>query len=248
MITENKIQSQFEQDYINESNFVDSKEVQGLPHKQWLDNEYSQWVAALQESTVDNFKEHPMVQRMLSEALDPQLFPMVMHLQHILLPIDNIGRNTPKPVSGACLRMAYYALKVIEAAPTSIVEIGGGVGQFYVILRALGWKGVYDIVDLPDVKSFQEKYISIAAAKTGLDLSFDNKDSFIDKPFICSFYALGEFDDETKEKYLPIIKSSNHGLILWNPHSGASTEIPFDCTVTDECPKTSTEPIKMLTW
>lgn len=228
----------------------------GLPevvyqsHKQWLDNEYQQWVDALNSSTVDNFKEHPMVQRMLSEDVDPQLFSMVMHLQHILLPIDNIGRTTPKPVSGACLRMAYYALKVIEANPTSIVEIGGGVGQFYVVLRALGWEGEYFIKDLPEVRLFQDKYITKAAEKLGIEMIINNP-GVDPKPFdfVCSFYALGEFDDDTKFYYMDNIRNIPHGLILWNPHSGATHKIPINCFVKDEYPKSSPNvDVKELSW
>lgn len=216
-----------------------------MEHKQWLSNEYSQWIKALQESTVNNFKEHPQVKRMLSEDVDPTLFKDLFHLQLLLLPIDNIGRETPKPVSGVCLRMAYYAMKVIEQHPKSIVEIGGGIGQFYAVLKMLGYEGEYKIIDLPEVMKFQREYLDEVSKRCLLHLPLSED---IQPDFLVSFYALGEFDDETKAQYLPLIKSVPHGLVLWNAHSGATEQIPFDCTVTDEHPKTGNTDVKMLTW
>lgn len=189
-----------------------------MNHKQWLDNEYKLWVDALQSCSVNNFKDHPIVKRMLGE-IDPQLFHQAMHLQHILLPIDNIGRTVPGPVSGVCLRMAWYAMKVIELAPASIVEIGGGVGQFYAVLRALGYKGSYYIYDLEDVQKFQQIYLNECSKRINISLSLRKTD----KPeMVVSFYAFGEFDDYLKQSYMPLIKDSKHGLIAWNPHSGAT--------------------------
>jgi len=63
-------------------------------HKQWLDNEYQQWVKALQESTVDNFGSHPMVKRMLGEV-DKNHFNKLCEYKgnsiFYLLPLDNLG-------------------------------------------------------------------------------------------------------------------------------------------------------------
>jgi len=38
-----------------------------MSYTEWLNNEYDQWVKALQESTVDNFGSHPIVRRMLGD-------------------------------------------------------------------------------------------------------------------------------------------------------------------------------------
>src|SRR5689334_2254616 len=101
-------------------------------HKQWLDNEYDQWIAALNECTVHNFKEHPMVRRMLSLDMDVDpwydLFQAIaQETADLINKIDLIGGDSyPK---GATLRMMYYAQQIIARNPSSICEIGGGVGM-----------------------------------------------------------------------------------------------------------------------
>jgi hypothetical protein len=66
--------------------------------------------------------------------------------------------------------------------------------------------------------------------------------------FCVSLYALGEFDDDTKNWYIQsIVKNCLHGFILWNPHSGASEEVTFPCTVTDEDPLLA-KGCKQLEW
>jgi len=203
-------------------------------HKTWLDNEYRQWTAALLSSTVHNFKDHPQVRRMLGEIDWP--LPRLIDVDlEPLTRIDNIGRSAPSEISGTALRMIHYAHIVLERTPPSIVEIGGGVGQFYATLRALGYVGRYFIFDLPEVKEFQSSYLLEVERQTGLSLPFFRYPKSYD--FCVSFYALGEFDDETKAWYVEnVIRRCPHGFVVWNPHSGASDVIDFPCTVTDESP------------
>jgi hypothetical protein len=145
---------------------------------------------------------------------------------------------------GNTWRMVYYAQKVLKANPSHICEIGGGVGQMYAVLRALGYEGKYFIFDLPEVKEFQRKYLDEVTKRTGLNTDLE----YGDFDFCYSGYAWGEFDEETKEWYRrEIIKETPHGLIIFNPHSGASKEIGFDCRVEDEYPLTSPGN-KLLTW
>lgn len=220
-------------------------------HKQWLDNEYSEWVKALQESTVHNFKEHPVVKRMLGEpdkdvwkaAVSKYDFPL--NTLKTIIQIDQIGRKAPLGYcSWAGVRYCYYAFEILKLNPSSICEIGGGVGQFYAILRALGWKGEYQIVDHAQVAEFQDKYLAEVMKQTGLNTLQKNH---IEPDFVCSFYALGEFDDQNKEWYRSLINSIPHGYIAWNPHSGASDDLSLfkhDIKVTD-----GIEPgIKIITW
>lgn len=199
-------------------------------HKQWLDNEYAEWVKALQESTVHNFKEHPGVKRMLGEP-DKQLWRQAFSAEEspdltvdqcmVLQTIDNIGREKPTNIDGRCIRMMYYAQRVLARNPSSICEIGGGVGQFYATLRVLGYKGDYTILDISEVKKFQRDYLNEVRNRTGMGV-----DSFVvGLDMIVSFYALGEFDNETRESYRELISNSPHGYIAWNPHSGASDSL-----------------------
>ncbi len=197
-----------------------------MNHKDWLDNEYKLWVEALQTSTVYNFKEHRQVKRMLGEV-DGNLFFIGFlnkDLYNTLVEIDNIGRLHSYYLSGACIRMVYYAQKVLKSNPKSICEIGGGVGQFYAVLRALGYEGRYYIYDLPEVKKFQKKYLQEVENMTGLKLPLVKSNY----EMCLSFYALGEFDDATKEWYIEnVVNKCEHGFVVWSAHSGASNEVNF---------------------
>jgi len=200
-------------------------------HKQWLDNEYRKWIDALQASTVDDFKDHPMVRRMLGEIDWPLPIPDGIDLE-LLTRIDNIGRSHASGISGTAARMIHYAQKLLERNPPSVMEIGGGVGQFYATLRALGYQGDYYIADLPEVEEFQRIYLPEVERQTGLHLP-----QVVHYDFCVSFYALGEFDDETKVWYVEhVVRKCPHGYVIWNPHSGASDLINFPCRVTDESP------------
>lgn len=216
-----------------------------MSHKTWVDNEYRQWVKALQESTVDNFGWNKTVKRMLGEV-DFRLFPNLKLTDpeaETVVEIMQIG-NGLLWFKGIIFRMVYYAQKVLKQNPSHICEIGGGVGQFYAVLRALGYKGKYFIFDLPEVKEFQRKYLDEVEKRTGLECPLE----YGEFDFCCSFYCLGELDDETKEWYVEnVVKKTPHGLIIWNPHSGASDKITFPCEVSDEYPLTSPGN-KMIVW
>lgn len=217
-----------------------------MTHKEWLDNEYSQWIAGLKRSGVDRFKEDPAVQRMLGEV-DRDIFKQVLtpSQELLLLIIDNIGRSWSQDISGSCYRMIYYARKILRSSPIGIDEIGGGSGQFYAVLRALGYEGDYYIYDLPEVKEFQIQYLKVVHELTGLQTKLKPNPTH---DMCCSFYALGEFDDKTKSWYIEnAIKPCKKGLIIWNPHSGATPDVPWQCNIKDEFPRTH-EGNKELTW
>lgn len=222
-------------------------------HKQWLDNEYILFADALKKSTVDNFMEHPQVRRMLSVDVDYNTwkdcfnFTANEKISRNLFIINDMGYpyDLHVEISGAFMRMLYYAQEILKTGATSIVEIGGGVGQFYAILRALGYKGLYHIYDLPEVKDFQDKYLKEASRRTRLYLNQD----ILPKADLCvSFHAFGEFDDDLKKKYVKeVIRFCSHGYIAWNPHSGASDDLsifPFEVKVEQG----REENIKIVKW
>jgi SAM-dependent methyltransferase len=214
----------------------------------WIRNEYDLWVLALQESLIDRFKENLQVIRMLGEV-DPlkyidKIGQYPSEIIDLIKAIDNVGRKAG-PVSGTALRMLYYAEKVLKIGAPSIVEIGGGVGEFYALLRAIGYGGDYMILDLRPVMEFQQKYLAEVARQTGLNLDL----TYLDQYDTCvSLHALGEFDDAVKEYYVrEVVNKCAHGFIIWNPHSGASTEIPFPCRVSPEYPMNHPD-CKQLEW
>lgn len=212
-----------------------------MTHSTWLAKEYSDWVAALQESTVHNFKGHPQVKRMLGEV-DGSLYPAYMGTKLPLLrQIDAIGGSIP----GQLERFIYYAKMVLAKKPTAICEIGGGCGEFYAILRALGYNGGYYIYDLKGAQEFQADYLYEVFKQTGLKGNLYLYQQF---DFCVSLYALGEFDDYIKQYYIDnVVKKCPHGLVVWNPHSGASDNITWPCKVEPEVPLTSPNN-KLLTW
>jgi hypothetical protein len=196
-----------------------------------------------------------MVQRMLGDIMPEVFYDLVKDdlkkYYDIITKIDTIGTQFDGTdtdiVSGTCFRMMYYARKIISQNPTSIIEVGGGVGEFYAIIKAMGWDGEYYIYDLDDVRKFQFLYLNEVERQTGLLLR-QTWPHLIEDPFFVSFYALGEMTDSWKEYYIEsVVKACRHGFVIWNPHSGASSEIPFECKVEDEYPLTHPGN-KMLTW
>jgi hypothetical protein len=215
-----------------------------MNHKDWVENEYRLWIDALKESTVENFGENLMVKRMLGEVDHSDYYPIIGAINEPtwekLYQIQTIGGN----FRGIIARMIYYAQQVLKSNPSHICEIGGGVGQMYAVLRALGYEGKYFIFDLPEVKEFQRKYLDEVTKRTGLNTDLE----YGDFDFCYSAYSIGEMDDETKDWYIEnVVKNCWHGLIIWNPHSGASDKIGFDCNVEPEYPLTSPNN-KILSW
>jgi hypothetical protein len=215
-----------------------------MNHKDWVENEYRLWVDALKESTVENFGQNLMVKRMLGEVNAFDYYPILGAINEPkwekLFQIQTLGGN----FKGIVARMIYHAQQVLKSNPSHICEIGGGVGQMYAVLRALGYEGKYFIFDLPEVKEFQRKYLDEVTKRTGLNTDLE----YGDFDFCYSAYSIGEMDDETKDWYIEnVVKNCWHGLIIWNPHSGASDKIGFDCNVEPEYPLTSPNN-KILSW
>lgn len=200
-----------------------------MTHREWLDNEYNQWIKALQECTVHNFKEHPVVRRMLSLDMEDNIFDKepgldLLQLQNVYL-INKIGSVSlaTEARTGPTIRFVHYAREILKRNPSSICEIGAGVGQFYATLLALGYKGQYCIEDLKEIRQFQVKYLEEVHKRTGLKLNWSK--TMEPEEMLVSFYALGEFDDETKRSHQQLIDSSKRGYIAWNPHSGANDDL-----------------------
>jgi SAM-dependent methyltransferase len=215
-------------------------------YKKWIDHEYREWIKALQESTVHNFKDHPMTKRMLGD-FDVSLYANLVKVNSFIREIDHIGFSNPflGSISGPGIRMLYYARQVLERNYSSILEIGGGVGEFYAILRAIGYRGDYMIVDLPEVMEFQQKYLAEVERRARIRLPLYMRAHY---DACLSFFALGEFDDETKAGYIKtFLEKCDHGFVLWNPHSGASREIPFPCRISDQFPMEHPD-CKQLEW
>lgn len=218
-----------------------------MTHKEWLDNEYNQWVEALSSCTVHNFKENPMVKRMLG-GISPQagFYDLIERGVdwNIMAKIDKIGSDSATEMSGIGFRYIYYAQQILKRNPSSVCEIGGGAGQFYAILRALGYKGAYYIRDIKPVREFQMKYLQEVERATGLK----TMQTVCEFDILVSFYALGEFDDETRKSYANTIDFCPHGYIAWNPHSGASDDLSIFSKHNISVIPGIEEGIKIISW
>lgn len=227
--------------------------MESKDYTQWLNNEYTLWQNALKEAPFHKFKHNPAVIRMIGLTdLHREFIPLIEHLDlpwKELEATDQIGSpqytvdiNGVK-LSGVCLRFIYYAnrvLNVIDKMDSKrLAEIGAGYGGFYSVMALLAaHRNItidhYTIFDLPEVLNFQSKYLrSFAYNNRPLvdNVSFMHspdlsKFSNISHDYIMSFYALGEFDDATKNSYIEnIISNVAQGLIIWNPHSGSDSSL-----------------------
>jgi len=208
---------------------------------------WGQALSACLEDNVSflNFKKNPQITRMIGLSNFEEIyFDLVKNLDvpwDELQRIDSIGSphftesvNGVK-LSAVTLRYIFYASKVLENIKkvnlNKIVEIGGGYGGFASILDCIAKHQMfsienYYIYDLPKVQLFQKKYLNqcLTDGTSGiLNINFMdcyNLDkSNVDNFYCVSFYALGEFDRDTKNNYIDkIVSKAKNGLILWNPH------------------------------
>ena len=159
--------------------------------------------------------------------------------------IDNIGNPNNKidikirvnefKITCTFLRYVYYANKILDNLSKykdiRIVEVGGGYGGFCAIMHLLArFRNItiakYDIYDLPEAQKLQRKYLEITMAKSpfGIQniafLDSNNVEAYdCQHNFCISFYALGEFETTTKNKYIDnVVSKTEHGFILWNPY------------------------------
>ena len=211
----------------------------------WVNNEYSQWGSELLGCIEDSekfstFRRLTWVKRMIGilEA-DGTFFTITKDL-HIpwdeIERIDNIGSpeifeliNGYK-ISPITLRYVYYANEIlghISRGDIKIVEIGGGYGGLCSMIFCLAKsRGIniskYSIYDLPNVREFQKHYLNSIGVNNVDFLDSSNLDNFTGIYNYCiSFYALGEFDDSTKNNYIEkVVSKVSAGFILWNPHQG----------------------------
>jgi putative sugar O-methyltransferase len=220
-----------------------------------VDNEYTSWEKSLMdiiksENDFSNFKSNDWVKRMVGASSLEGLFIS----DNSDLPwndiqkIDRIG-NPPETekvlriydISTISLRYVHYANKILDIIKNypeiRIVEIGGGYGGMCAILNCIAkYRKIkidsYAIYDLKGVQEFQNHYLKKINQSTDIGiksvdfLDSSNLDLFTESyNYVTSFYALGEFDEETKYNYInKVISKIKNGFILWNPHRSKDTK------------------------
>jgi len=224
-------------------------------HKTWVENEYLVWGNALLElvSNFENFKTNSAVQRMIGlEGNHSYIQTLIDNIISLDIPwadiqrIDDVGNPNQVNVleyklSTPCIRYIYYADKILDLtknySPLRIAEIGCGYGGLCSIIHTIAKHrniriDQYHLYDLPNVQKFQEVYLEkvIEYNKLGIqEIIFkdsQNLQNFDTCDYLISFYALGEFATDIKTSYIEnVVSKIPHGLILWNPHSGADNDL-----------------------
>jgi len=93
----------------------------------------------------------------------------------------------------------------------SIVEIGAGYGDMCSVVHAMGFKGKYTIVDIPETQPIQNFYLN----KQGITPEFSFEDDNVGPAdLVISTWALSETPVEYREQLMPKIKDSKNWLIL----------------------------------
>jgi hypothetical protein len=152
-------------------------------------------------------------------------------INHICLLNDCIGYRIISSPTPSSLRYLYHALCIYEhiksknLSEVSILEIGGGYGAETIMIdqlfKLLGGIKItkYIIIDLPGVQILQKWYLSqfnLSFPVEWKDCENFGKDVEEDV-FLISCYALGEFTNDIKDKYLDnILPKLCGGFLLWN--------------------------------
>jgi hypothetical protein len=109
----------------------------------------------------------------------------------------------------AHLVITDFAKKVKDM--DSIVEIGAGYGDMCSVIHALGFKGKYTIVDIPEMRPVHEFYLG----KQGITPNFSFEDDNVGPAdLVIGTWSLSETTREYRDKFLPKIKDSKNWLIL----------------------------------
>lgn len=136
----------------------------------------------------------------------------------------------------------------------SIVEIGGGYGGQYTVLRQLFEPKQYTFIDLQAPLKLIQKYTN-ALGLDDIPLEFiESKDlKIIESDLVISNYAVSECNKETQDLYLDkIINHCKHGYMTYNNFNGYShQEFISRCNIPvkvfNEQPQTGPKNV-LLTW
>lgn len=93
----------------------------------------------------------------------------------------------------------------------SIVEIGAGYGDMCSVIHAMGFKGKYTIVDIPEIWPIQKFYLN--KQNINPEFSFED-DNVTHADLVIATWSLSETPLEYREKFVPKIINSKNWLIL----------------------------------
>ena len=146
-----------------------------------------------------------------------------------------IGRSTLKYIA-----LAYQMKDLVgEKKNLKVLEIGGGYGgQIKILCDLLDVSSVY-MIDIPIVLSLQKKYLEYHGIHANI-IEPDKVESVYEQEFdlVVSNHAICELHRDLQDTYLPLVKNSKNGYILYH-HSetwGGSYSMKDFCEKIDRPP------------
>ena len=146
-----------------------------------------------------------------------------------------IGRSTLKYIA-----LAYQMKDLVgEKKNLKVLEIGGGYGgQIKILCDLLDVSSVY-MIDIPIVLSLQKKYLEYHGIHANI-IEPDRVESIYKQEFdlVVSNHAICELHRDLQDTYLPLVKNSKNGYILYH-HSetwGGSYSMKDFCEKIDRPP------------
>lgn len=133
------------------------------------------------------------------------------------------GAHIYGPLAADTAVYLHEAAEVLRAPQAdAIVEIGGGYGGQYVVLRALGFSGPYVIHDLPEVLGLVARYCeAVGVEPPELRTPNDTRIPDAGNWLVFSRYALTELLPQAIDNYRPLAAPNAHAIGAWITGKGA---------------------------
>ena len=132
----------------------------------------------------------------------------------------NLKVSLPTAQSGRYIKLMKEHFNIVPYKDLDhIVDIGGGFGNMYRIMSNLGYKGRYQIIDLPIMHKLQQKYLKKACSDTSnleqIDLDME-KAIPTGKSMLIATHSVNEMSMDTRKKIEPYYKNYDYIFINHN--------------------------------
>ena len=146
----------------------------------------------------------------IAEALQENWIGIPQEHAHMLAVTNDFNTSMQRVQDIAHLLISGFTKQNLSSY-NSIVEIGAGYGDMCSVVHAMGFKGKYTIVDIPETQPIHKYYLN----KQGIypEFSFED-DNVTHADLVISTWALSETPVEYREQLMPKIKDSKNWLIL----------------------------------
>lgn len=192
------------------------------------------------DSFLKSFKRNPVYQEILEHVnketgqkyydLIKEYYPYILEHVDKFKTNDNIGDAVKYnyddiEISPTTLRYMKVLAEIVnifgDLNDKNIIEIGTGYGGQCKIIHDVYTPKSYTIVDLPEVLSLNEKYLSYFDINNLSFKTWENDDFLSEYDLVISNYAFTECSRDIQKIYLEkILKNSKNGYITCNIISG----------------------------